>query len=54
MMWAWVAKLIRPIRETQELAGRLADGDIDAARKVDIKAEGEVGDLVKAIQFLNS
>jgi methyl-accepting chemotaxis protein len=41
--------LIKPIRAVQELAGRLANGEIDAARKTDIKAEGEVGDLVKAI-----
>ncbi len=41
--------LIRPIRAVQELAGRLADGDVDAAQKAEIRADGEVGDLVRAM-----
>jgi len=41
--------LIKPIRSVQNLATRLAEGDIDAARTFEIKADGEVGDLVKAM-----
>jgi len=41
--------LIKPIRAVQEMAIRLADGDIDAAKNTEIKADGEVGDLVKAM-----
>ncbi len=41
--------LVRPIRATQELATRLANGEIDAARNADIRADGEVGDLVRSI-----
>lgn len=41
--------LVSPIRAVQGVAARLADGEVNAADNIQIKAQGEVGDLVRAI-----